>query len=315
MILPDFLVINENGLFCKTGDFYLDPILPVATAVISHAHGDHAVRGNHSVYCTAATRAIMELRYKKNAGNEFHIYPYNEAFVINKVRISFVPAGHILGSAQILLVYEGIRYLYTGDYKLQPDATCEPIEYVPAQVLITETTFANPQTIHPDPVDEIKKLNGNKHNVLLGAYSLGKSQRLIDLITKYCPERKVLVHHSIDPINKVYEKFGFKPGNSALYNRKSMKLPDQNYIYLVPPMTFNSYFRAKNVIRVFASGWKKLQAQNDMELFISDHVDWNDILAMIKAVQPEEIWTLHGNGSHLKEFFNDKIPIKLLNRC
>ncbi|MDB5121741.1 MAG: exonuclease [Sphingobacteriales bacterium] len=315
MIIPDFLIINENGLYCKTGDFYIDPIQPVATAVISHAHGDHAVHGNHTVYCTAATCAIMELRYKKNAGNEFNIYDYHEDFIINDIKITFIPAGHILGSSQILLVYNDIKYLYTGDYKLQDDATCEPIEFVQADVLITETTFADPEVLHPDPVSEIKKLNQNTHNVLLGAYSLGKSQRLIDLITKHCPDRKVLVHHSITPINKIYESYGFKPGKSEPYNRKLMKLPGQNFVYLVPPMTFDSYFRAKNVIRIFASGWKKLQTQNDMELFISDHVDWNDILNMIDKVKPKEIWTLHGNGNHLKTFLNDKIPLKLLNRC
>ena len=315
MIIPDFLVLNENGLFCKTGNFYIDPIQPVATAVISHAHGDHAVRGHHAVFCTAATCAIMELRYKKNAGNEFHIYHFHESFIINEISITFIPAGHILGSSQIMLIFDGVKYLYTGDYKLQEDATCEPIEFIEADVLITETTFADPEVLHPDPVSEIKKLNQNSHNVLLGAYSLGKAQRLVDLITKHCPDRKVLVHHSILPINKIYESFGFKPGNFEPYNRKAMKLPGQNFVYLVPPMTFDSYFRATNVIRVFASGWKKLQAQNDMELFISDHVDWNDILHMIDKVKPKEIWTLHGNGTHLKAFLNNKIPLKLLNRC
>ncbi|MDB5011890.1 MAG: exonuclease, partial [Daejeonella sp.] len=215
----------------------------------------------------------------------------------------------------ILLIYDDIKYLYTGDYKLQGDSTCEQIEFVEADVLITETTFANPEVLHPDPITEIKKLNQNSHNVLLGAYSLGKSQRLIDLITKHCPDRKVLVHHAITPINKIYENYGFKPGKSEPYNRKSMKLPGQNFVYLVPPMTFDSYFRAKNVIRIFASGWKKLQAQNDMELFISDHVDWNDILTMIDHVKPKEIWTLHGDGTYLKAFLKDKIPLKLLNRC
>lgn len=315
MIIPDFLILDENGLYCKTGDFYVDPIQPVARAVISHAHGDHAVRGNHTVYCTAATCAIMELRYKKNAGNEFKTYDFHESFTINSIAITFIPAGHILGSAQILLVFDEIRYLYTGDYKLQVDATCEPIEFIEADVLITETTFADPEVLHPDPISEIKKLNQNSYNVLLGAYSLGKAQRLIDLITKHCPNRRVLVHHSILPINKIYEDYGFKLGRFELYNRKAMKLPEQNFVYLVPPMTFDSYFRAKNVIRVFASGWKKLQVQNDMELIISDHVDWNDILKMINKVKPKEIWTLHGNGTHLKAFLKDKIPLKLLNRC
>jgi len=315
MILSDFLVLNDTGLYCAVGDFYLDPQQPVLRAVLSHAHGDHAVRNNSSVYCTAATARIMELRYKKNAAEQFWIHPFNQSFELGGVKITFIPAGHILGSAQVLMEYRDVRYLYTGDYKLQADATCEPIEFAEADVLITETTFADPLVQHPDPVTEIQKLNSNVHNVLLGAYSLGKAQRLISLISQHCPERKILVHFGILPINLIYEQFGFKPGKYEPYNRKLMKQPGMGYVYIVPPMTFDSYFRAKNVMRAFASGWKQLQRHNDFELLISDHVDWNDILQMIRMVKPQEIWTIHGDGRHLKKHFEDQIPIKILNRC
>jgi putative mRNA 3-end processing factor len=315
MIVSDFLILNEVGLYCATGNFYIDPQQPVSKAVISHAHGDHAVRGNHSVYCTEATAKIMELRYKKNAADTFHLYAFDISFEINGVKITFVPAGHILGSAQVLLEYKNIRYLYTGDYKLQADKTCEPIEFVEADVLITETTFADPLVQHPDPVTEIQKLNENTHNVLLGAYSLGKAQRLISLITENCPDRKILVHYGILPINSIYEKFGYKPGIYEPYNRKLMKQPGMGYVYIVPPKTFDSYFRAKNVMRAFASGWKQRQSHNDFELLISDHVDWNDILKMIAVVKPHEIWTIHGDGRNLKSYFEEQIPIKILNKC
>jgi len=315
MILPDFLAFNEHGLYCKSGDFYLDPQKPVHHAVISHAHGDHAIKGHIHVYGTAPTAKFMQLRFKKESGKEFHIISYHQTFHINGVVITFIPAGHILGSAQILMEYNNTRYLYTGDYKLQEDATCEPFEYIKADVLITETTFANPAVKHPDPSQEIQKLNQNVHNVLLGAYSLGKSQRLIHLINQYCPNRTILVHHSILPINKIYESFSYPPGKYEPYNRKLMKNPDQGFVYLVPPLTFNSYFRAKNVLRVFASGWENLQMQNDVKLFISDHADWTDTLQLIENVNPSEVWTLHGDGRHLKTFFEGKIPIKLLDKC
>lgn len=313
MIIEDFLIINEYGLYCRTGDFYLDPKQPTTNAIISHAHGDHAVRGNDQVYCTAATAAVIQHRYRKNAGNNFLIHSWSEPFNINGVKITFIPAGHIIGSAQVLMEYEGIRYLYTGDYKLQKDTTCERIEFVKADVLITETTFADPEVKHPDAVEEIKKLNEFSHNVLLGAYSLGKAQRLISLITEHCPQRLTLVHHSILPLNKIYESFGFKTGRYELYNRKLMKQPNHNYVYIVPPLTFNSYLRAKNVVRAFASGWKKLQVNNGLQLLISDHVDWDDILMMLKQVQPQQVWTIHGNGKHLREHFRNHLPIKLLN--
>src|SRR5690606_37172973 len=141
-------------------------------------------------------------------------------------------------------------------FKLQQDATCEPAEIVGAVVLITETTFANPNVAHPDPVTEIEKLNSFSHNILLGAYALGKSQRLIHLINEYCPGRRILVHHSILPLNKIYESFSFLPGRYEPYNRRLMKDTGTGLVYIVPPMTFDSYFRAKNVVRVFASGWQ-----------------------------------------------------------
>jgi putative mRNA 3-end processing factor len=211
--------------------------------------------------------------------------------------------------------YDGVRYLYTGDYKLQEDHTCQPVQYTEADVLITESTFAHPDTSHPSHVEEILKLNEHRHNVLLGAYALGKAQRLSRLITDHCPERKVLVHHSILPINRLYEKFGFYPGQYEPYNRKLMKEPGKGFTYIVPPITFNNYFRAKGVLRIFASGWKRLQQQNDLELLISDHVDWADILEMVRRVKPKEIWTVHGNGKYLKEEFAESIPVKALNQC
>ena len=312
IIKDDFLSFNANGLYCKYGDFYLDPTQPVAHAVISHAHADHAVSGNEEVYCTEATAAFMQLRYGKNAGKVFNLAGYHQPFIIKGVQITFISAGHMLGSAQVLMEYEGIRYLYTGDYKIQPDATCEPIEWVKADVLITESTFADPQTSHPDPVEEIKKLNDIKTNILLGAYGLGKSQRLINLINEHAPQKKLLIHHRIMPINAIYDKLGYSPGRYEIYSRRLMK-EQKEYVYIVPPFTFDSYINAKGVKRLFASGWDKLQVNKNDTLFISDHVDWNDILQAVEHVEPKQLWTLHGNGAHLKKYFGDKIVVKLLN--
>lgn len=313
MIRPDFITATEKGLFCRVGNFYIDPQQAVHLAVISHAHGDHACPENEQIFATAETAAIMQLRYKKRAGGKFNLFLYGESFEINGVKISFYSAGHILGSAQILMEYEGVKYLYTGDYKLQEDPTCEPITFIEADVLITESTFADPQVKHPNPVEEIKKLNAGPQNILLGTYSLGKAQRLIRMINDHCPQRKVLLHHQILPITKLHEQFGVQLGPYQPYDRKLMKNPNQNYVYMVPPLTFKSYFKAINVSRAFASGWKNLQTNNDLQLFISDHVDWDDIIKMIEQVKPTEIWTVHGNGLHLKNYFINQIPIKALN--
>lgn len=312
-ILPDFLAITPLGLYCVYGDFYIDPQAPVPCALISHAHGDHARPGNQLIYCTAATEAIMRSRYSKKAGSRFVQVHFHQEFSIKDIQIQFISAGHILGSAQILMIYQGVRYLYTGDYKVQADTTCEPIDYVEADVLITESTFANPSVKHPDPVLEIQKLNETPFNILLGTYGLGKAQRLNQLINTYCPDKTVLLHYSILPIHKIYEQFGVSDLRYKPYDRKIMKHHPQGHIYLVPALTFNSYIRAKDLVKAFASGWEYLQRKNDISLYISDHVDWHDILEYIERVKPQEIWTLHGDGKSLQEYYKDKIRVKILN--
>ncbi|MCA5005850.1 MBL fold metallo-hydrolase [Sphingobacterium bovistauri] len=308
-ILEDFLIENEFGFYCAYGNFYIDPKYPVAKAIISHAHGDHAVPGHRAIYATANTIAFMQHRFTKQPLDSYIHKNYRESFTVGDVVISFFPAGHILGSAQILMEYKGVRYLYTGDYKLQQDITCEPLEYVKADVLITETTFADPAVIHPDPIEEIKKLNSTNLNIMLGCYALGKAQRITNLINTYCPLKTVYTHHNIAPIHRIYDDKGFVKLNYEIYNRKALK-DGQNKVYLVPPMTFHNYFRAKNVLRVFASGWKRLQNYNDMTLFISDHIDWDDLNNFITEVEPTEIWTVHGEGIHLKNHYVGKIEVR-----
>lgn len=312
MIKEYFLELTSNGLYCAAGDFYLDPLKPVQTAVISHAHADHAIGGHQQVFATEATFAFMDLRYGKNAGKIKNTIPYHQKLSIKEVQITLIPAGHILGSVQVLMEFEGIKYLYTGDFKLQPDATCEMLEWVQADVLITETTFANPTTKHPDQVSEIEKLNQINSNILLGAYALGKSQRLIQLINEFCPQKQILVHRNIEPINRIYEKFGYLYGRYKLYDRKSIKTQN-NFIYLVPPFTFHSYIKATGLRRIFASGWKNLQTNVQDSLYISDHADWDDILMLISKVQPSQVWTLHGNGLYLQQYFSGKLRVKILN--
>lgn len=308
-ILADFLVDTTKGYYCRYGDFYIDPLMPVDTALISHAHGDHARPGHLHILGTNATIVFMQHRFAKQDLNSYKVIDYSASFFLAGVKITFFPAGHILGSAQILMEYNDTRYLYTGDYKLQDDATCEPLVFVKADVLITETTFANPAISHPDQIEEISKIATTNHNVMLGCYSLGKAQRLTYLLNMVCPEKAIYVHHNIAPIHHIYNTFGFVPLKYEIYNRKVMK-DGVNKVYLVPPLTFNSYLRAKNVIRVFASGWKRLQHNNDLSLYISDHVDWKDLLLYIEESDPKEVWTVHGDGAMLRDYFNGKIAVR-----
>ena len=311
-ILADFLVRRPEGYYCRYGDFFVDPVLPVRQAVVSHAHADHATPGHQQIYCTSPTAAFMQYRYNRQSVDSFATFTYRQVFEIGGVTLYFISAGHMLGSAQVVMEYRGIRYLYTGDYKVQEDDTCEPLDVEQADVLITESTFADPQIVHPDPVAEICKINAQPHHILLGTYALGKAQRLTSLINRYCPDRRVLLHHGILPLHRLYGSFGMDHLVYEPYNRREMKSKDAHHVYLVPPMTFNSYFRATNVIRVFASGWKRLQQSNGMELYISDHVDWNDILMYVEQVNPREIWTVHGDGTHLVSHFAGRRAVRPL---
>lgn len=310
MIFEDFLIKTEQGYYCRYGDFFIDAMQPVAHNLISHAHGDHATNGHTNTYATEATLAFMRNKFAKIAEQSLRPISFDNSFYMGEVRITFIPAGHMLGSAQILMEYKDTRYLYTGDYKLQEDETCEKIAIVPADVLITESTFANPAIRHPDHRAEILKLKDKSSNIMLGCYTLGKAQRLTALINRYLPEREVLVHHKMYPVHRLYDQLSPQRMKYALYNRKAMKEGPQNKIYLVPPLTFGSYFKAKNVLKAFASGWERLQRQNDIELYISDHVDWNDLLLYIEQVDPTEVWTIHGDGRALQAHFQGKMMVR-----
>lgn len=312
VILDDFVAMTDRGLYCRYGDFYIDASFPVATCLVSHAHGDHAVAGNGMVYCTVPTMDLMKARYGKRAAQQFGCFAYTQGFSIEGVVVYFLPAGHILGSSQIMMEYMGVKYLYTGDYKLQADTTCEAFVFEQADVLITESTFANPAIAHPDPRAEIMQFRAVEANILLGTYSLGKAQRLTRLINEMCPEKEILLHHAIAPFHYVYEKHGIKDWNYRLYSRKALKERSAGAIYMVPPLTFNSYIKAKDVVRVFASGWSRLQRGNALSLYISDHVDWSAILHTIAQVGPRQVWTLHGDGRHLKQHFEGALKVKSL---
>ena len=157
-----------------------------------------------------------------------------------------------------------------------------------------------------------KKLNQIDANMIIGVYGLGKAQRITQLIHKICPQKNILLHYSIYPIHQIYENAGFNLGTYKHYDRKVMKQNLKNNVYLVPPLTFNSYNHAKDVIKIFASGWENLQKGNHIKLYISDHVDWDDILATINLVKPQEVWTIHGDGNYLKSYFRDSLVVKIL---
>ena len=313
MIIDDCIAFDEAGIKFIPGNFYIDPRKPVKNAVITHAHADHAKKGNENVYCTPATADLILHRYKTAFRSKITKINYHETFTVNGIKITFESAGHMLGSAQVLVEHNGRRFLFTGDFKLQSNSTCAPYDFIKADVLITEATFANPLIIHPDPIAEIKKLNDYPdNNFLLGTYMLGKAQRINQLIADNCNDKIILTHSTIAGFNKVYEKNGIKLDNWQPYSRKFFK-QHHNCIYLVPPVTYKYYYNQFKTLKAFASGWKRLQHGADVELLISDHADWNDLIKVIETTQPSKVITLHGDGNHLKSYFKDRIEFVVLD--
>lgn len=299
------------GYYCKYADVYIDPNVPVKNSVVSHAHADHACAGSINVYCTEGTQAFMQLRFKHKAAKTFFIYNYRTKFKILDVEFEFYSAGHILGSAQILMTYKGVSYLYSGDIKLEEDTTVTPTEIVNADVLITETTFANPKFIHPNPLDEIKRMENIKGPIVIGTYVLGKAQRLNYLLNSILPSKKVYIHFDISPYHKIYERLGGIPFQYQILNKKAIRNGEEA-IYLVPPLTYQSYKIFYPYTFAFASGWDSLQG-NNLTLKISDHLDWNDLLNYIEQVKAKEVWTIHGNPVLLIEHFkNSDVKFKEL---
>jgi putative mRNA 3-end processing factor len=308
----NFLSYTSTGLYCPAGDFYIDPKRPVHKAIISHAHGDHAVPNSGRIYTTRSTKLFMNRRFKNSLRSHFHEINFREPFYMNDVAITFYSAGHMLGSAMILMEHKKERYLFTGDFKLQADESCEPTEIVLADYLITETTFADPQYAHPDPVEEIKRLNEiTDQNILLGAYAVGKAQRLTHLVSKHCSSKKILVHNEIVKFHEVYQHSGFNLGTWERYTKQEFK-KGRNCIYILPPNWFHRSSE-KESYKVFATGWKHAHTKCDSVLNISDHADWNDLLTCIEQTKARIVYTLHGDGRTLKEHLKDKVEVQLLN--
>jgi putative mRNA 3-end processing factor len=167
--------------------------------------------------------------------------------------------------------------------------------------LVTETTFASPEYLHPDPAAEIFRLADRKANVVIGAYAVGKAQRLTAMISKLCPEIPLYIHPELITYHRIYENHGFALGEWKPYRRVEFKNETSSF-YIVSPSQFNRFSRNKNVLKVFATGWKQSYYACDEVLSISDHADWNDLLLVVKNSGAKHVYTVHGDGSHLKNY-------------
>jgi putative mRNA 3-end processing factor len=301
---------DERGLYCIPGEFYIDPHAPVDRAVITHGHSDHALGGHTKVLATFETIEIMKYRLGNKSGSLKQSLAYGQPLQIKDVTISLAPAGHILGSAQIVITYNGQKAVVSGDYKRRADPTCAPFEVIECDLFITEATFALPVFRHETDQHEIDKLltslqmfSHRTHQI--GVYSLGKCQRLIMLLRKAGYASPIWLHGAMKSMCDFYVSQGFDLGELRMVSDTNEKLAGQ--IVLCPPSALGDRWsrRFADPLPGFASGWMRVRARAkqrgvELPLIISDHADWPELIQTIKDVGAEEIWITHGREDALK---------------
>jgi putative mRNA 3-end processing factor len=306
----ELLAPTAAGLCCKPGGFHIDPVRPVERALITHAHSDHARPGHGAVLATQETLDMMRLRYGDNFAGRIQAVRYGESLQLGGVNLSFHPAGHVLGSAQIAVTCDDLRIVASGDYKDAPDPTCEPFEVVPCDVFITEATFGLPVFRHPNAAHEVRKLLDSvrlfpERAHLVGAYSLGKAQRVIALLRAAGYDAPIYLHGAMEPITRYYESRGIVLGDLRLV--KDMRKADlAGTVTLAPPSATSDLWtrRFPDPVTAFASGWMRIRARArqrgvELPLVISDHADWDGLTATIKATGAGEVWVTHGEEEAL----------------
>ena len=311
MIRPESLLCPKpQGLYCAPGDFFIDPVSPVTRAVITHGHADHARAGHGTVIATPETLAIMAERYGQDFAGSTQPLAYGQSVVRDGVEVSLVPAGHVLGSAQAVVRWKGLTMVVSGDYKRRRDPTCPAFEPVPCDVFISEATFGLPVFRHPDDGHEIARLLRSvaqfpERSHIVGAYALGKAQRVIRLLREAGWDQPIYVHGALERLNRLYEAYGIdlgplEPATSAT------KQDFAGAIVIAPPSALADRWsrRFPDPVAAFASGWMQVRARArqrgvELPLVISDHADWDELTATVDEIRPGELWITHGREEAL----------------
>jgi putative mRNA 3-end processing factor len=309
--MPAFPWIRPEpwGLHVVPADCWIDPARPVDQALVTHGHSDHARGGHGHTLATPATLAIMELRYGPQ-GSGIAV-EYGEPIRLNGgVTATWLPAGHVLGSAQILLEHAGERVIVTGDYKRRPDPTCAPFALTPCDIFITEATFGLPVFRHPPVEEEVTRLLAARaanpeRCVLVGAYALGKAQRLIAELRLAGYAEPIYLHSAMERMCRLYQDFGIDLGELRLVTGVP-KAALAGQVVLCPPSALNDRWsrRLPDPITAMASGWMRVrqrarQRNVELPLIISDHADWDELTRTIAEVDPAETWITHGREEAL----------------
>ena len=305
----DLLCPKPEGLYCAPGGFYVDPVRPVDRALITHGHSDHARAGHGAVLATPETLAIMRARYGESFAGATQPLAYGETVRIGSISASLVPAGHVLGSAQAVIEGHGLRIVVSGDYKRRRDPTCLPFEPIACDVFVTEATFALPVFRHPDDGEELEKLLASvrrfpERTHIVGAYSLGKGQRVIARLRELGWDAPIYLHGAMEKLCALYAAHGIDLGR--LEPATGAKRDFAGAIVLAPPSALQDRWarRFADPVDCFASGWMRIRQRAkqrgvELPLVISDHCDWDELTTTIREIAPGEVWITHGRDDAL----------------
>ena len=313
--MSDLLTFTPNGIYCDAGDFYIDPWRPVDRALITHGHADHARDGMGHYLATAAAAPVMRHRLGEIA---LETVQYGETLTRNGVKISFHPAGHVPGSAQIRLEHKGEVWVCSGDYKTVDDGVSEPFEPVPCHAFITESTFGlpvfnwTPQTVLADQINTWWAANAAAGAFsLLGCYALGKAQRLMRTVDATIGP--ILTHGAIENTNAVLRAQGLDLPDTIQVTPALDVKAYAGALVLAPPSAFNSTWarRFKPASTAFASGWMALRGVRrrraaDRGFIVSDHADWAGLNNAIAATGAERIFVTHGYTAAFSKWLTEQ---------
>ncbi|MEL6964489.1 MAG: ligase-associated DNA damage response exonuclease [Pseudomonadota bacterium] len=314
--MSDVVTLTPKGLYCPAGDFYIDPWKPVDQAVITHAHADHARSGSNQYHAAASGVGLLKKRLGHNTAVQAH--DFGQAIQFGDAAVSFHPAGHVLGSAQIRIDVGGIIWVISGDYKCDDDPSCEAFESVPCNVFVTEATFALP-IYRWDPIERVldQLMRWWRSNEAAGktsvifCYALGKAQRLLAEIGKRS-ERPIFVHGAVDALIPAYRDAGIRlPETIAVLDQPKDK-SFAGELVIAPPAAFGSPWmqRLGECGTAFASGWMRVRGHRrrrgfDEGFVLSDHVDWPGLLGAIDATGAEKVYATHGYSDTLARYLRE----------
>ncbi len=305
-----WLYPTDRGLYCEPGGFFIDPPRAVDRAIITHGHSDHARPGHGAVLATRETIEIMKVRMGPECAGTLESQALGEQRRLNGVGIKLMPAGHILGAAQVVIEWNGQRAVISGDYKRAPDPTCPTFEVVPCDVFVTEATFALPVFRHEPAEQDVGRLLASMKRQperahLVGAYGLGKTQRVIKLARAAGYDAPIYLHGALVELCALYQRLGVDLGE--LRPATTEKNGDfEGALVLCPPSAVDDRWsrRFPDPVTAFASGWMRIkgrirQSGVELPLVISDHADWPELLDTIVETGAEDVWVTHGRDDAL----------------